>query len=264
MRSASQSVPEDIAGTLVRILAYLGGLAILATVAASLFQTHAVIAAIDPAPPRPKWIEVERPRPAFEGLIPELGGGATRYAILRRDLDGARKDVLSWGEAGGSEPYAMIEVYRAGSAPERFIDAASEIAARLVDLRVTDDVKAAGSIDSKFGTVPLVDFAVATAGRERRCLGFARALDATAVQIAGWYCSAADEVVNRSSLSCALDRLSIISAGGDSSLGELFAAAELKRTFCGQRSPILAATPERRERLTANGATKLRGRIRPQ
>ena len=125
-------------------------------------------------------------------------------------------------------------------------------------------MKGAGSIDSKFGTVPLVDFAVATAGRERRCLGFARALDATAVQIAGWYCSAADEAVNRSSLSCALDRLSIISAGGDSSLGELFAAAELKRTFCGQRSPILAATPERRERLTANGATKLRGRIRPQ
>ena len=33
MRSASQSVPEDIAGTLVRILAYLGGLAILATIA---------------------------------------------------------------------------------------------------------------------------------------------------------------------------------------------------------------------------------------
>lgn len=83
MRSASQSVPEDIAGTLIRILAYLGGLAILATVAVSLFQTHAVIAAIDPAPPRPQWIEIERPRPAFEGLIPELGGGATRYAILR-------------------------------------------------------------------------------------------------------------------------------------------------------------------------------------
>jgi hypothetical protein len=263
MRSASQSVPEDIAGTLVRILAYLGGLAILATVAASLFQTHAVIAAIDPAPPRPKWIEIQRPRPAFEGLIPELGGGATRYAILRRDLDGARKDVLSWGEASGSGPYAVIEIYRAG-APERFIDAASEVAARLVDFGVTDDVKAAGSTDSKFGAVPLVDFAIATAGKERRCLGFARAFDEPAVQIAGWYCSAGDEVVNRSSLACALDRLSIISAGGDSKLGELFAAAELKRTFCGQRSPILAATPERRERLSANGATKLRGRIRPQ
>jgi hypothetical protein len=264
MRSAPQSVPEDIAGTLLRILAYLGGLAILATVAASLFQSHAVIAAIDPAPPRPQWIEIERPRPAFEGLIPELGGSPTRYAVLRRDLDGARKDILSWGEAAGSGPYAVIEINRAGKAAEPFLNAATEIAARLVDFSVTDDVKAAGSIDSKFGAVPLVDFAIAAAGKERRCLGFSRSFDKPAVQIAGWYCSAAREVVNRSSLACALDRLSIISAGGDSKLGELFAAAELRRTFCGQRSPILAATPERRERLTANGPMKLRGRIRPQ
>ena len=264
MRSASYSAPEDIQGTIARILAYLGGLAILATVAASLFQSRAVIAAIDPVPPRPRWIEIERPRPAFEGLIPELGGGATRYAILRRDGDGARKDVLSWGEAAGSGPYAMIEIYRSGSQGERFIDAASEVAARLVDFGVTDDVRTAGTIESKFGAVPLVDFAIATAGRERRCLGFARAFEEPTVQIAGWYCSAGGEVVNRSSLACALDRLSIISAGGDDKLGELFAAAELKRTYCGQRSPILAATPERRGRLTANGPTKLRGRIRGQ
>jgi hypothetical protein len=264
VRYASQSAPEDFAGTLVRILAYLGGLAILATAAASLFQSRAVIAAIDPARPRPQWIEIERPRPAFEGLIPELGGGATRYAILRRDGDGARKDVLSWGEAAGSGPYAVIEIYRAGSRGERFIDAASEVAARLVDFGVTDDVRAAGTIESKFGAVPLVDFAIATAGRERRCLGLARAFDQPQVQIAGWYCSAGGEVVNRSSLACALDRLSIISAGGDGKLGELFAAAELRRNFCGQRSPILAATRERRARLAANGPAKLRGRIRPQ
>lgn len=158
----------------------------------------------------------------------------------------------------------MIEIYRAGSAAEPFLDAASEVAARLVDFGVTDDVKAAGAIDGKFGSVPLVDFATATAGRERRCLGFAHAFDKAPVQIVGWYCSAGGEVVNRSSLACALDRLGIISAGGNGRLGDLFAAAEPKRTFCGQRSPILAATPERRNHVAANGAAKLRGRIRPQ
>jgi hypothetical protein len=264
MRSASRSEPEDVPGTILRIAAYMGGLAILATVAASLFQAHVVIAAIDPSPPQPKWIEIERPRPAFEGLIPELGGGATHYATLRRDTDSARKDVLSWGEAAGAGPYVVIEIYRPGNAPEHFIDPASEVAARLVGLNVTDDVKAAGSIESKFGPVPLVDFAVAPAGKERRCLGFASALGEPAVQIAGWYCSAGDEVVNRASLACALDRLSIISAGGDDKLAELFAGAELKRTYCGQRSPILAATPERRQHLASSQPAKLRGRIRVQ
>jgi hypothetical protein len=264
VRVSSRSLAEDIRATLVRVLAYLGCLAILATAAASLFQTHAVIAAIDPSPPRAKWIELERPRPAFAGFIAELGGGASRYAIRRREADSVRKDVLSWGEAAGSGPYAMIEIYRAGGAVERFIDAASEVAARLVDFSVTDDVKPAGTINSKFGPVPLVDFAIATGGKERRCLGFGRAFDAPPMQIVGWYCSAGDEVVNRATLACALDRLSIVSAGGDSKVAELFADAELKRTFCGQRNPILAATPERRQRLTASGPTKLRGRIRLQ
>ncbi len=65
------------------------------------------------------------------------------------------------------------------------------------------------------------------------------------MQIAGWYCSSGEEVVDRATLACLLDRLTIISAGGDEALAGLFARAEIKRTFCGQRSPILAATPER-------------------
>ena len=48
-------------------------------------------------------------------------------------------------------------------------------------------------------------------------------------------------------LACALDRLSILSAGGDAKVAELFARAELKRSYCGRRNPILAATPEGRQ-----------------
>lgn len=158
----------------------------------------------------------------------------------------------------------MIGIYRAGSAAEPFLDAASEVAARLVDFGVTDDVKAAGAIDGKFGSVPLVDFATATAGRERRCLGFAHAFDKAPVQIVGWYCSAGGEVVNRSSLACALDRLGIISAGGNGRLGDLFAAAELKRTFCGSAARSSRRRPNAAINVAANGAAKLPGRIRPQ
>jgi hypothetical protein len=246
----------------------MGGLAVLAIMAASLFRAPAVVAAIDPAP-QPKWTNVERPHPAFELLLPDLAGSTPNYAIQRRAADGARKDALTWGEAAGSKPFVMVEIYRPGAANDRFIDPESEVAARIVNFTVTDDVKPAGKIDSKFGTVPLVDFAIAERGKEHRCLGFARAFDAPAMQIAGWYCSAGEEVVDRATLTCALDRLTIISAGGDPKLDALFARAELKRTFCGQRNPILAATPEHAmpvatSRTAKLRTAKLRGQIRPR
>jgi hypothetical protein len=45
-------------------------------------------------------------------------------------------------------------------------------------------------------------------------------------------------------LACALDRLTLLAAGSEPKVGALFALAERNRTFCGQRDPILAATPK--------------------
>jgi hypothetical protein len=156
VRLASRTAPEDFGGTMLRLLAYMAGLAVLGGLAAIFFRLPAVVAAVGPAP-RLQWIEVERPRPAFELSLPELGGPASRYAIFRRDADGAPKDVLSWGEPAGSGPYVMLEVYRPRVPGDRFIDPLSEVAARLIAFTVTDDVKPAGVIDGKFGAVPLVD-----------------------------------------------------------------------------------------------------------
>jgi len=268
VQQAACSVPGDIRATMVRILAYMGALAILAIAAASFFQPPAGVATVKAAPP-PQWVNVERPHPAFELIMPELAASAFDYAILRRTADGTRKDMLSWGDAAASGPYVMVEIYRPGTANERFIDAPSEIAARIIAFNVTDDVKAAGEIASKFGTAHLVDFAITAQktpnARERRCLGFARPFAEPAMQIDGWYCSAGDEVVNRAALSCLLDRLTIISAGGDVALAGVFARAEIKRTFCGQRNPILAATPERAAQVaiprSVKPGVKLRGRL---
>ncbi len=259
MPTASRSVPEDIQGAIVRILAYMGALAMLAVAAAGLFRAPAVVAAVGPAPPRPQWTEIERPYPVFDLTLPKLGK-PSRYAILRRGADDARKDVLTWGAANAGGPYVMVEVYRPGRARERFIDAASEIAARIADFTVVSDVKPTGVIDGKFGVVPLVDFAIAEGTTQRRCLGFARAFANPLMQVAGWYCSAGAEAVARTELACAIDRLTLISAGGDERLAELFAHAELKRTFCGERDPLLAATPEGRTRAAAKPR---RGASRP-
>ncbi len=252
MPTLSRTVPEDIEGTIERLLAYMGGLLVLSIAAAGFFRVPELVAAAPQPAPRPQWIEVERPHPAFELMLPDDGGSPTHYAILRREADDARKDILTWGEpswgaAKGGGIYAKVEIYRPGGAGERFIDAASEIAARIVDLSITDDVKPAGVLDSKFGQVALVDFAIAGRATQRRCLGFTRAFNDPSLQIAGWYCNTGDEAVSRATLACAIDRLTILSAGGDSKVAELFARAEVRRTFCGQRNPILAATPERHD-----------------
>jgi hypothetical protein len=265
VQDASCTVPGDIRATIVRILAYMGALAILAIAAASLFRTPPGIVAVQPAA-LPEWINVERPHPAFDMQMPELAPDGFDYAILRRNTDAARKDVLTWGEPAGSGPYVMVEIYRPGSASERFIDAPSEIAARIVGFTITDDVKPAGEIASKFGAVQLVDFAIAVPGarngRQRRCLGFARPFEDPAMQIAGWYCSSDEQPVDRATLACALDRLTSLSAGGDAKVAGLFARAELKRTFCGERNPILAATPERNVPVPIPHRVKFRPRER--
>jgi hypothetical protein len=264
VQPASYSIPDDIRATLVRLLAYMGALAALAVAAASFFAApEDIVAALGSASAqRPAWSTVERPYPAFELLMPELIGSTYTYAIQRRAKDGARKDLLSFGEPGGAGaqagPYAVVEIYRPAVASDRFLDASSEIATRIVDYAVTDDVKPDGQIDSKFGPVPLVDFAVAPNGHERRCLGFARSFSQPAMQIAGWYCSAGREVVDQAMVGCLLDRLTLVN--GDAKLAEMFARAEVKRTFCGQRNPILAATPEREEQ-SAKLRSALRGRM---
>ncbi len=174
--AAPYSLLEDIRATAVRIFAYMGGLAALAILAASLLRMPDSLAAFETSP-QAEWTNVDRPHPAFELSMPELAASEPDYAILRRNADGARKDVLTWGEVGSSGPYVMVEVYRPGTMGEDFIDPPSEIAARIVKFRVSDDVKPAGKLDTKFGSVPLVDFAIAQDGRERRCLGFARAFE---------------------------------------------------------------------------------------
>src|SRR4029077_7130541 len=111
-----------------------------------------------------------------------------------------------------------------------------------------------------FGSVALVDFAVAPQGHERRCLGFARPLREPAMQIAGWCSRAGREVVDRTPVACLLDRLTLVN--GDAKLAEMFARAEVKRAFCGQRNPILASTPEREQRITPQSPSKLKSALR--
>jgi hypothetical protein len=61
---------------------------------------------------------------------------------------------------------------------------------------------------------------------------------------------------------CALDRLTLLSAGSEPKVGALFAEAELHRSFCGQRDPILAETPKYKRLCKALANRQLPRRIR--
>lgn len=233
---------SEFSTTLVRLAAYLGCLAMLAIMADHIGRALPVAERSD-APPPPEWTQVTKPFPAFFITMPELGESGGDY-ILRRHTagGGGRRDILSFGELKGTAPHLMVEVYRPLAEFAAFDEPGREIAARLAEAGAdAGPIRTAGEMETKFGTVALVEFSLAQP--QRQCLGFVHASQEPPLQILGWHCISGAALAERDVPACALDRLSLISAGSDPKLREFFARAELKRNFCGQRSHILTPTP---------------------
>jgi hypothetical protein len=240
MHPALYSWREQLPATVVRMLAYLGGIALLSIAAAQIFQSRPAMDAIKPAD-RPQWIEIERPFPAFALSIPEAADVPAHYAVRYNRNGVGRKDILSLGEPDKAAPYLQVEIYRPGDEIARFADPAVTIVSDAEGLG-PNNVERGKPLDSKFGPLSIIAFDT-TKGTPRRCLGFVRAYDDPRLQLSGWFCQGG-EFVRRSTLSCALDRLTLLSAGSEPKIGTLFAKAELNRTFCGEHDPIIAATPK--------------------
>ncbi len=258
MLSILRSFADELGGALARILAYLCGIAALVVAAAQLAATPWSIAAVEPAAP-PDWIDVGRPHPAFAIRKVDPHEAEPRYAIRRHSQGGGRKDIMSWGEP--IAPAGMVEIYRPGPELDGFADVATEIVARAGALGALGPMTAGDPLDTKLGPVAVVDFTAAPASEPRRCVGFARTFEDPRLQIAGWTCSAGAEIVDRGAFACMLDRLTLVSAGSDARIAELFARAELKRSFCRHKSPMLAATRKRADWIDAGKDLKLRGRL---
>ena len=230
---------SEASTTFLRLTSYVCALAVLALIAVHVVRSNAAI--FEPAPITPAanaWMTVAKPFPAFSLPQAELAESGYEYA-MRRHVSGGRQDILSWGAMENDAPHLRVEIYRAGDEMRRFDSAALEIAARLEGIE-TALIKPAGTMETKFGTTSLVEFSTKPG---RRCLGFARAYDDPKLQILGWHCVSGDTRAERDLPACALDRLSLLAAGSEPKVREMFARAELKRNFCGQRSPLLAATP---------------------
>ena len=235
---------DDVTSILAQGLVYGSGLVTAVLFAAYIADPPKVIAASEPTP-QAEWIEVERPHPAFALIIPEAGDAPASYSIFRHITGDGRKDVLSLGEPHGAAPYLWVEIYRPGREIDHFSDAGSEIAARAGDLGAAGAVRGEHDLDSKFGLFSVVNF-VTTRDIPRKCVGFVRSYSEPQLQISGLFCRGGENFIEHSTLSCALDRLTLLAASNSSKVGALFAQAELRRNFCGQRNILMAPTPKYR------------------
>jgi hypothetical protein len=240
MHPALYSWRDELSDAIVRWLALVCGGAVLSLAVAQIFQPQSGPRVARPV--GPAWVDIEKPFPAFALSIPEAADAPASYAVRRNRDGGGRKDILGLGDADGADPYLRVEVYRPGSEISRFATPTVIIAADAAALGTVDLRPSAEPLPTKFGPMTVMSFETAR-GTPRQCLGFVRSYADPMLQLSGWFCRGG-EVIDRATLACALDRLTLISAGSQPTVGALFADAELHRSYCGQHDPILAATPK--------------------
>lgn len=243
----------ELRASMLRAVAYACVLAVMVMVAAEAITRSQISLVAEGADS--EWLEVNRPLQAFALKLPEFE--EQRYASWRHAEGGGRKDVLTFGDLGSSGATAVVELYRAGAEP---VSTDDDITASIGALRLSARPALPTTIETKFGAVEAVPFVDHGPGGARQCLRFSRAFQEPLFELSGWFCNAGQDIVDHGMIACALDRLTLVSGGSDPKLGALFARAELKRTFCGQQSVFVAATPKRNDWIEAARDPKLRGR----
>jgi hypothetical protein len=252
---ALRNLGYELGATVIRVFAYIGVVAVLAVAIIRFFDVAEVRAAIEPSP-RIDWTTIERPYRAFALNTPQFP--ETDYAI-RRHSAGGRKDILTVpAEDGAGPPRLMVEIYRPGREYDQFGSDAREAAARTAALGGPYGVSPAEPIASKFGRVNVFEFTARSDGNARNCLAFARAFNDPRLQITGWYCKNDVEVVDRRTLACAIEGLSLLAAASEPKVQQLFANAEQKRVFCAPRTPLRGATMRRHDWIEGPNRPKLR------
>jgi hypothetical protein len=241
---ALTSFADECTGTLVRLVAYVGALGLLAMIGLNLWDELPAAATTEPAP-KAGWSLALRSHPAFAVIPLDNQSKTDTYEIFRHP-EGGRKDVLHWmgpGAAPGESPVAELEIYRPGGEFSPSDVPGAEIAARMDPQRDYQDVhgsEAAGVIDSKFGPVALLRLA-GNADGAKSCLGFIKRLGDPVLQISGWTCQGDGIPARRAAIGCMLNRLILLTAGNEPKLAELFARAELKRGSCNMATPSVTS-----------------------
>ena len=209
------------------------------------------------------WIEVTRAAGAFAVAMPALDPAQSSYLVRRHREGGGRKDLVTFGAPGERNPYVRIEFYRPGGEGEAIADPLDAVTALAAASKIDAELSETPSkLKTKFGELAVIDMNVKVPDAQRACIAIAGAWDDPNFGLVAWWCNPGPEMVPHGELACLVDRITLMSAGGDERLAAFFAKAELKRNFCGQAGPMLSATPKRPDDwISQKAAPPLRGRI---
>ncbi|MGX7744660.1 hypothetical protein [Rhodopseudomonas parapalustris] len=251
---ALTSFAEECRDTVLRVLAYVGALALIGLIVFYTANplTDAALTAATTAEAGPGWSAADRSHPAFAVSQLDWPGKTETTEILRHPA-GGRKDILRFA-APGEPAAAEIEIYRiGGEAPGPTAEA--DLASRM-DPGGTAAIETAGVIDTKFGPVPL--FSLAGGDRPAgACVGFVKPIEAAGLRISGFSCRGETGPERRAAAACLLDRLVLLS--GDAATAAAFAQAELRRSGCAPNQLPTAA--DRADWVTGVQDPVLRGRL---
>ena len=190
----------------------------------------------------PLWTEVHRPFALYDLAGTEFSKLPATYGARRREADGAREDIMSFGRLGLGKPYLQVSLLRAGAAADGDMEGAdgglADGLARLAVLRgmTATRIRPAAPMDTRLGRFEVADLLLWDHGVPTPCLGFR---DAGAVlRVKGFACGAPIHPLGRAALACALDRVDLVSAGDDAALRAVFVGAERRdgATCLGGRS----------------------------
>jgi hypothetical protein len=259
----AEAAPPREPLTFSHVLAWISGLFMAAILVQDLIGPTPAISSVELPAARPAWIESTSAFGAFALESPALEGLEQSYKVRRHRDSGVRQDVLTFGAADAPGAYVRVAVQRPGDKPLPAADpldlAAELAAASAIEARLTGPV---GELKTKFGKLPIIDMHVWGREGPRACMAVAGAWNDPRLRLVAWWCNAGWELVQRGQVACLLDRLMLMSAGGDERLAEFFARAERAREVCGT-TPILGTTPKRPDDwIFAKAEPKLRGRLR--
>jgi hypothetical protein len=258
-------VPDATRLTASRVLAIFAVVLMTAILIDVFARPASPAVAASAGEPRSPWSEVTRGSGAFALAYPAIDNLAQQYAVRRHRTGGGRKDLMTWGAPREEGPYVRFALYRPGREGTAPTDPLEAVAALAAESEINAELAGpVGELDTKFGPLVLVNMTLTRMGDEpRTCLAAVGAWQDPRLGIVAWWCNPGPAMVAHGRLACLVERLVLMSAGGDDGLVSFFARAELKRNFCGSAAPLLMARPKRPDDwILAKSDPRLRGALR--
>jgi hypothetical protein len=186
-------------------------------------------AAAGPASAGSAWVEIRRPIALFDLAGTDFAKLPATYQARRREADGAREDVMTYGRLGDDRPFLQVSLTRvgppAGTGDEDLADALAQLAGAR-GLSATR-IQPAAPVDTRLGPLDTAELVLWDSAGGTPCLGFrGDAHGGSVLRVAGFACGAPGRPLARGALACAVDRIDLVSAGDDAALRAVFVAAE--------------------------------------